>query len=396
MAIKFVCSCGKRLRARDDMAARRSACPRCGAPVGIPSQQPSVRGAPLGPMSPAQRVHARLVARPPERLSSTVAPSASPSDEIPSPTSFDHAEIAPEPFSGAEPPRPLSIELVRQVNHRGSGVSRRGSWSPFMSRHPRGMETRGYQCLLHPFRAWSLVFGLAVALTGFSGVLDLLLPHLLYDLRAEAAWLQWVCAACSSVPLLILGYAAGFLDCVFTSAMAGEARPIRWPGRDVALALKSASRWLICFLAGPVVPVAGGILIWIHGGDLEILDWIILAEAVLLAITYWFLLLMAVNQRDHLRALNPARVVEMIQDLGHRLVGLAFFASVVGLAHGWLASVALERLHRDVASGWFLLFLTWVSGIFFATFLFRWAGVWFYWDNLRRKARAEHHPSGNG
>jgi hypothetical protein len=186
-----------------------------------------------------------------------------------------------------------------------------------------------------------------------------------------------------SIPILILGYAAGFLECVFTSAMAGEARHIRWPGRDVGLALKSGSRWLICFLAGPIVPAGASVLSWIHGGDLALADWIILAEAVLLAITCWFLLLLAVSQNDRLGDINPFRVVEMIRRVGHRVAAMAFLASVLALAHGWLASVALERIHHDAASGWLLLWLCWTSGMFFATFLFRWAGVWFYWDRVR-------------
>ncbi|HEY7307870.1 MAG TPA: hypothetical protein VH643_00785 [Gemmataceae bacterium] len=48
MSIKFICSCGKHLRARDEMAARRSMCPRCGAPVGIPSLQPTHGGTTVG------------------------------------------------------------------------------------------------------------------------------------------------------------------------------------------------------------------------------------------------------------------------------------------------------------------------------------------------------------
>src|SRR5438105_5600907 len=70
MPIKFVCGCGKRLRARDEMAARRSLCPRCGAPVGIPSLQPTHRGATLGPMS--------LVAGPSARQATVCLDLASP------------------------------------------------------------------------------------------------------------------------------------------------------------------------------------------------------------------------------------------------------------------------------------------------------------------------------
>src|ERR1700730_7391210 len=55
MSIRFICTCGKHLKARDEMAARRSVCPRCGRPVGVPSLQSSQRGAPAGPLSPQER-----------------------------------------------------------------------------------------------------------------------------------------------------------------------------------------------------------------------------------------------------------------------------------------------------------------------------------------------------
>jgi hypothetical protein len=124
-------------------------------------------------------------------------------------------------------------------------------------------------------------------------------------------------------------------------------------------------------------------LYWIHVGDLTFWDWTILAELNLVALSSWFLLLLAVNQHDRLRGLNPARVVELIRCLGHRLVAWAVLAAVSGLAHGWLASVALEEVHHEFVLGAMLLFLSWASGMFFATFLFRWVGIWFYWARVR-------------
>src|SRR5437016_4971381 len=55
MSIKFFCSCGKRLKAKDAMAARRTICPACGNPVGIPSLQPTQRGTSAAPLSPLER-----------------------------------------------------------------------------------------------------------------------------------------------------------------------------------------------------------------------------------------------------------------------------------------------------------------------------------------------------
>jgi hypothetical protein len=230
-----------------------------------------------------------------------------------------------------------------------------------------------------------LVLGLALVLTVLTGGIALSLSDLLSALRAEGSWLFWLRLPCLAIPLLVLGYVTGFLDWMFAAALAGGTGQVRWPGRDIRFALKSGTRWLICFLAGPVVPASASVLYWIQIGDLVFWDWLILAELTILALSSWFLLLVAVNQRDRLRDLNPVRVLALIRRLGHRLVAWAVFAAVVGLAHGWLASVALEKLHHDFALGGSLLVLSCSSGLFLATFLFRWVGVWFYWDCLRGK-----------
>src|SRR5205085_4390056 len=105
MSITFVCSCGKRLRAREEMAARRSVCPRCGAPVGIPALQPTHPGTSLGPMSPAERLRARRPT-PPE------LPAARPKAVVPATAALPEPEPSPRP--------PLDANAVRLVLGRDS------------------------------------------------------------------------------------------------------------------------------------------------------------------------------------------------------------------------------------------------------------------------------------
>lgn len=259
-------------------------------------------------------------------------------------------------------------------------------------RYRRWVETHWYQCLGLPGRAWSLLFGLAVVMTGLSGAIALALPGWLSDARAEGSWMIWLGLPCLSLPLLVFGYGTGFLDCVLASGMAGQVGHIRWPGRDFGMALKSGARWLTCFLAGPIVPAVAGLLYWVHAGELGFWDWTILAELNVLALSWWFLLLVAVNQPDWPRALNPLRLVGLVRRLGDRLVVWAVLASTSGLAHAWLAGVALEKVHHDFLLGWSLLLLSWASGMFFATFLFRWVGVWFYWDRIYGKESFSREP----
>jgi len=346
MSIKFVCRCGKHLRARDEMASRRSRCPRCGAPVGIPSLQPTHRGAPLGPM-----------------------------------TLVDRQQTAQAPLASANctPVQASSCELAsREALPAGRGRQAVLNW-----RSRRWVETHWYQCLLLPKGAWPLVLGLGFAMTVFSGGLALYLPALINDLRAQAPWFLWLAWPCLLIPLTVLGYSSAFLDGVFSSAMAGEVGQVAWPGRNLVLALRSCLRWLACFLAGPVVPAGLSILYWIHAGDLGLLDKLIVAELNILAIAVWFLLLLSLNYYERLPAVNPVCVLGLIRRLGHRLVGLALFAAFMLLALAWSGSVGLEKIRHDVPQGWLWLFLSWTTGMFFASFVSRWIGVWFYWDRLR-------------
>src|SRR5262249_6467398 len=144
MSIKFVCSCGKRMRARDEMAGRRSVCPRCGNPVGIPSLQANHPSSNRLPMSPAERIARQT-----------------------------RSHLAPVDGAGGQllivPPRSESEILDAVVDRRTAEF-----WKshPDAAVLPKGrparrgqMGTAWYHCLLYPVRAWPLVLGLAVSLS---------------------------------------------------------------------------------------------------------------------------------------------------------------------------------------------------------------------------------------
>jgi hypothetical protein len=190
MTIKFVCTCGKHLKARDEMASRRSVCPRCGSPVGIPSLKPTHPGTLPGPMTKQERLaHAR------QHGSPTPTPAALPN--------------SPEPTSA----RPIDSRLVHLLASRG--VRRR----PSAGRH---LEKHWYQCLWYPFRAWGLCLGLAVFLTLLSVGVAVALPHWLVEPPSDPVALNAVRLSCVVLPILILGIPCSFLDAVLSSAAAGE------------------------------------------------------------------------------------------------------------------------------------------------------------------------------
>src|SRR5436189_1665908 len=239
MSIKFICTCGKHLRARDEMAARRSVCPACGAPVGIPSRQPTHPATDAGPMSPLERMRARKYAPPVD---------TPPPSDAGSPVSMPHdpPSASPTVDPGSWPRRHPSTSLLRMVT--GRGKQSRSRWP---------LETHWYQCLLYPCRVWLVLFGLAAALNLLTGIAAFLWPEFL-DVSRQPPGYSVAFALCLLPPLLVAGYACGFVRCVLSSAVAGETRHVYWPGRSLGLAVKGTAAVLTCFLAGPVVPAAGG------------------------------------------------------------------------------------------------------------------------------------------
>jgi hypothetical protein len=383
MAIKFFCKCGKHLKARDEMAGRRSMCPRCGSPVGIPSLTTTHSGAPLGPMSLQDRLRFWRNRLPSEALPKSLlpeeqgegvdrdVPESAPEESAATPEAVsEHGRSARREKPPASFDGPLDRRLVNEV------LAQRKRRRLESSRDWR-LETHWYQCLLYPFRAWPLVFGLATGLALCTAVLAVVLSR--EERLANApGWVLWLHGLWGVIPLIILSYLFGFLDCVMASGIAGEYRHVRWPGRRIELALKSCVTWLFCFLAGPIVPLALAYVFWLQAGDLEVIDRLILAELIVVAFGYWILVLLTVNARDGIVNVNPLRVVEQVEQLGWRSIGVAGAGGFLILIHGLLAFAALADLHHDESRGWFALILCTVSGMFWITFVFRLLGVWCY------------------
>ena len=348
VSIKFVCSCGKHLRARDEMAARRSVCPRCGNPVGIPSLRPTHASAPLGPLSPEET----------RQRTRELAPPADPVRHL--------SENVTVPA-----PRPLDPSVVRVVVGRSSPRQ-------LLAGEGRKPQTRWYHCLLIPVRVWLLLFGLAAALAGLTGGTVFWLPNALEDLRMLPLWLVLLGSLSLLVPFLVPAAACSVLESAFAGAPSGEVSYLPWPSRNLALVLKSGLTWLACFLAGPILPAASALLYWVNCGDMIWLDWLILAELGIIAVNYWLFAIAAVNLTGRLRDANPIRVAELIHCLGCRSIIAAMLASVLAYALTFVAITAVQSLQSDPAKGWLLLGCFWLSAMLGGVFLFRLLGMWCY------------------
>jgi hypothetical protein len=370
MSIKFVCSCGKRLRARDEMAARRSICPRCGAPVGIPSLRPNHPEIQHGPMTPAERVREqmrRLIreAPPPEgapALGISVASKATVD-----PPAIIETAVRPEP------PKPKPAK--RPIRRGGHYCLRcRGS-----------IEGRWYLSLLYPLRGVGRILAMAVALTILIVVNSFAIPEALSADVQPAGRVLYLApfVVCS---IVVVGYLCAFLDCVLAATAAGDARHVVSPGSDPKFVLRSALVWTVCFLAGPVVIASVALIYWIRCGDPGLVDWLILAQLCLVAVGYWLLALVAVARRDRILDATPVRAAALLELLGYRILGGVLLGAGIIIGHAFAVIAASQILHRDLGAGIVGLVLACASGLFWTTFLFRLLGGWLHLAESRSGA----------
>src|SRR5262249_14893406 len=159
----------------------------------------------LGPMSLKDRLRFWQTRLPSETLPKSLLPEEpadTPNRDTPRNASADETSAnrdtersARHEQSPATFDTPLARQLVQQVlalHHR-----------PLASARERRLETRWHQCLLYPFQAWPLVFGLASAFALCTAVVAVIMS------RADGSstmpnWAHWLNGLLAVIPLLIL------------------------------------------------------------------------------------------------------------------------------------------------------------------------------------------------
>jgi hypothetical protein len=409
MSITFTCTCGKRMRARDEMASRRTMCPACGRPVGIPSGLPTQRGTPVGPLSPEERRRARadaptvivpflnnpLQPAPAAACSSPAADwdslrfrvvelddDGAPTPEPPprpatlpvlAPPSYRVVQVADEIV---QQDRRRRLEDAREIEFRSRRVRRRSRRT-----RPRACEQHWYECLAFPFLTWRWLLCLAVLLTIVTSAAlawvaegPIREPGFIFDPDSDTL-LKWLLRAVFAGA--ILGVVFGYLHWVLSTAAAGEPPHGGWRVWDVRLWLRGTGLWLAALFAGPVELAVLGFYYWMECGDLTLLDGLILIEIGIAAVACGLFALAAMTCVRPAE-FNPLRAVELAQRLGRRGAALVLFTSAAVLVLGWLMLGAIEKMHspRGGFGGWLLLVFCWLSVLFVASFVLRLLGRW--------------------
>jgi len=228
-------------------------------------------------------------------------------------------------------------------------------------------EKYWFQCLALPLMAWRLLLGLAA---GLSLATVWVLP-----LEGNNV-LPWHLRLL--VPLILVVYVCGFLQCVLNGAVAGDPPMVTWPGRQLTLALRYTGWWLFCFLAGPAPLGIAALGYWIYCGDLEVLDWLILLQAGVMAVGYWLFALLAVTRTGRIYNANPLQIAALIRCLGYRAGVAVLIAFLLVFEHARLILIGIGVAHENGFSGWFVLTLYWLSALAAMTFLLRLVGWWYY------------------
>jgi hypothetical protein len=352
VSIKFVCSCGKHLKARDEMAERLSICPRCGSLVGIPARQPRYpEGAARLP--PARRLHDK----PDQRI--TIAPPTAP--------------------TATSPPPPRNPYVVRLLSMRSA---------PRPDLSGRHLEEHWYECLLYPFRAWQLCVILAVLMTFVSAAVAALVPSLVAEQPPDRYTRIGVNVSGVVLLLLVVGLPSSFFDCVLSSAVLGEIYYIRWSGNALFTVLRVGIKWLTCFLTGPVLFAGAAVAYWFECGEAGVIDWMIMIELGIVAIGYHLLVLLSLTDRGRLRDLNPLAVADLAQRLGRDALIVIGGGAALLLGHAVLLVTGVATMHTTPPLGWSLLAGGWLSAVFCSTFFCRLFGIWCHHSRRPRLGEA--------
>lgn len=375
MSIKFHCSCGKKLRARDAMAARQVVCPQCGQRLGVPVSGAATRSGFTRPLSVE------------EYLQHPRNPDTE-QDFRPNSAAADAASRLAEryfPESG-EPPPP-------DPSRRKKGRGTLHSWLIGERSRPRSaLDFAVRMCQLLVPAAGVRMIGLGVVLAGLVLVTALALPQAQDFLQQQETVKLITLAPVATIPIYLIGQVCAWFLCVLVSEISGHKTDRTWIDFNVKQAFTGFACFALTFLAGPIAPAALAVWFWLHSGDMKVIDWLIVAQLGIVAAGYWLLALVEISMSRWPRLPNPNRVAELALQLGWRTFAAIGTATALAGIHAWVLYWAL--LHLLVEPGRAIpALLGWgVSVLVTGSLFMRLVGCWcraVKWDQVQEKEPEE-------
>jgi hypothetical protein len=356
MTVRFVCECGKRFAARNDMRGKQIQCPVCFSLVPVPSRR--LFGL-LG-SAPEKPQAKQVVVEAARRQSQTfeVRPR--------------EAERSDRTFSRPQRDSGAAFSSGRRPAIR---LRRPPRWTRLLTRRE---EPRWYHSITYPLVKVPVFLWLSVGLSILTAV-------------ALVAWVSIDRTLASNIglyqvlafSLLLLTYALGTTCTYFNSvlALAARGKSKLEPGIDASLlrAAQNCGVCLACLLAGPALLFGGAFVYWLNCGELMFVDWTILTELGFAGLGWWlFALLLSNAAESSFYVPFPGEVWRTALRLRGKALELVLLATAVFASHLLLAVFALSRLHTDPVIAFLLLCVFWASGLFCTAFTLRRLGLAYY------------------
>jgi hypothetical protein len=165
--------------------------------------------------------------------------------------------------------------------------------------------------------------------------------------------------------VMTLGYILLFLGQMLVASAVGEDDHPRWPEWHPASISEGIGRWLWALVFGIVLGGFPIVVYWMNCGDLDWLDWFIIADLVILGAGYTQMALAAALLHDSLLAANPVTVVRSIARVGWDYVRPALaggIALMLGAGIFWVVVFRMPSLSMAIIGlGVFWVFILYES-----------------------------------
>jgi hypothetical protein len=269
----------------------------------------------------------------------------------------------------------LSVRVVSRTDRYGSFYSER--W-----RHPRVPPTL-LECLLYPVKD-----GPGLGLLVFFPPILWLLSLPIFDIIAvlqpltKADWALGLMVVPVMVPvtfsfLMTFGYALLFLGHVLVSSALGDNDHPVWPEWHPADISEGICRWLWAAVFGAALGGGPIALYWFHRGDVQWMNWTIVALLTLLGAGYAQMALAASLLHEHILAANPITVGAGVFRIGWAYLRpclMATFALAFAVLGVWGLLYRMPRMWMEAVALW----AYWVLVLYLAMVTLRMMGLTYH------------------
>jgi hypothetical protein len=224
-----------------------------------------------------------------------------------------------------------------------------------------------------PVLPWLVMISTGLAMT--SAVLLDRLPGFLQSNLRRPLELEIFIPCLLAIPALLL-CTTPFLSGTLSLGMEGSLQVVSRPRFDYLL--RAAAQWLVCLGAGPILLLAAAAAYWIHCGDMQAVDWLIVVELLGLASGILLASLVVTNPSGSFRRLHPVAILQVTRALGWWFAGTSLIGAGIILGLGYLASFAAVHLRDEPVVTTLWLGVGWFGALAGMAFVFRRLGLWYY------------------